>query len=285
MLLLEGKELSQHYGDKTIFKDLSLSISDSSKIGLIGANGSGKSTLLKILAGVTEADKGKITTSNQLALEYLSQDLFEASDKTIIEAIFYGTSPLFEAVREYDKALLLLEKNTSEAHARFNEASETMDRLDAWSIESKARAVLSKLGLNDTQKKMSELSGGEKKKVAIASALIRPSNLLLLDEPTNHLDYDTILWLEKELKERGSALVLITHDRYFLDRVCNEIVELENGKLYHYQGNYSTYLEAKAHRLATENELARKKERLYKKRTPVDAKGCRSKTHQAKSAH
>lgn len=265
MLLLEGKNLSQHYGDKTIFSDLNLAISDHSKIGLIGTNGSGKSTLLKILAGVKTPDKGKITTSNQLIMEYLSQELFEDSEKTIIEAIFHGTSPIFETVRAYDKALLNLEENTPEAHEAFNEASETMDRVDAWAVESKARAILSKLGLSDTKKLMCHLSGGEKKKVAIASALIRPSNLLLLDEPTNHLDYDTIIWLEKELKERGSALVLITHDRYFLDRVCNEIIELEAGKLYHYKGNYSYYLEEKANRLAIENEMARKKERLYKK--------------------
>lgn len=265
MLLLEGKNLSQHYGDKTIFSDLNLAISDHSKIGLIGTNGSGKSTLLKILAGVKTADKGKITTSNQLIMEYLSQELFEDSEKTIIEAIFHGTSPIFETVRAYDKALLNLEENTPEAHEAFNEASEAMDRVDAWAVESKARAILSKLGLSDTKKLMCHLSGGEKKKVAIASALIRPSNLLLLDEPTNHLDYDTIIWLEKELKERGSALVLITHDRYFLDRVCNEIIELEAGKLYHYKGNYSYYLEEKANRLAIENEMARKKERLYKK--------------------
>lgn len=265
MLLLEGKNLSQHYGDKTIFSDLNLAISDHSKIGLIGTNGSGKSTLLKILAGVKTPDKGKITTSNQLIMEYLSQELFEDSEKTIIEAIFHGTSPIFETVRAYDKALLNLEENTPEAHEAFNEASEAMDRVDAWAVESKARAILSKLGLSDTKKLMCHLSGGEKKKVAIASALIRPSNLLLLDEPTNHLDYDTIIWLEKELKERGSALVLITHDRYFLDRVCNEIIELEAGKLYHYKGNYSYYLEEKANRLAIENEMARKKERLYKK--------------------
>lgn len=265
MLLLEGKNLSQHYGDKTIFSDLNLAISDHSKIGLIGTNGSGKSTLLKILAGIKTADKGKITTSNQLIMEYLSQELFEDSEKTIIEAIFHGTSPIFETVRAYDKALLNLEENTPEAHEAFNEASEAMDRVDAWAVESKARAILSKLGLSDTKKLMCHLSGGEKKKVAIASALIRPSNLLLLDEPTNHLDYDTIIWLEKELKERGSALVLITHDRYFLDRVCNEIIELEAGKLYHYKGNYSYYLEEKTNRLAIENEMARKKERLYKK--------------------
>lgn len=265
MLLLEGKNLSQHYGDKTIFSDLNLAISDHSKIGLIGTNGSGKSTLLKILAGVKTPDKGKITTSNQLIMEYLSQELFEDSEKTIIEAIFHGTSPIFETVRAYDKALLNLEENTPKAHEAFNEASEAMDRVDAWAVESKARAILSKLGLSDTKKLMCHLSGGEKKKVAIASALIRPSNLLLLDEPTNHLDYDTIIWLEKELKERGSALVLITHDRYFLDRVCNEIIELEAGKLYHYKGNYSYYLEEKANRLAIENEMARKKERLYKK--------------------
>ena len=265
MLLLEGKNLTQTYGDKTIFSQLSLSISDKDKIGLIGINGSGKSTLLKILAGKISPDKGECLTSNKLNLEYLSQDLPECNDLTILEAIFAGTSPIFMAVKAYEASLIALEEKTKMADELFQKATEEMDRLDAWRLESDARAILSKLGLTDTTRKMNTLSGGERKKVALASALIRPSNLLLLDEPTNHLDYDTIVWLEKTLKEKNCALVLITHDRYFLDRVCNTMLELENGKLYRYLGNYTTYLNEKANRLALEDEMARKKERLYKK--------------------
>lgn len=265
MLLLEGKNLAQTYGDKTIFSQLSLSISDKDKIGLIGTNGSGKSTLLKILAGKLSPDKGECLTSNKLNLEYLSQDLPECNDLTILEAIFAGTSPIFMAVKAYEASLTALEEKTKMADELFQKATEEMDRLDAWRLESDARAILSKLGLTDTTRKMNTLSGGERKKVALASALIRPSNLLLLDEPTNHLDYDTIVWLEKTLKEKNCALVLITHDRYFLDRVCNTMLELENGKLYRYLGNYTTYLNEKANRLALEDEMARKKERLYKK--------------------
>ena len=265
MLLLEGKNLTQTYGDKTIFSQLSLSISDKDKIGLIGTNGSGKSTLLKILAGKISPDKGECLTSNKLNLEYLSQDLPECNDLTILEAIFAGTSPIFMAVKAYEASLIALEEKTKMADVLFQKATEEMDRLDGWRLESDARAILSKLGLNDTTRKMNTLSGGERKKVALASALIRPSNLLLLDEPTNHLDYDTIVWLEKTLKEKNCALVLITHDRYFLDRICNTMLELENGKLYRYLGNYTTYLNEKANRLALEDEMARKKERLYKK--------------------
>lgn len=265
MLLLEGKNLTQTYGDKTIFSQLSLSISDKDKIGLIGINGSGKSTLLKILAGKISPDKGECLTSNKLNLEYLSQDLPECNDLTILEAIFAGTSPIFMAVKTYEASLIALEEKTKMADELFQKATEEMDRLDAWRLESDARAILSKLGLTDTTRKMNTLSGGERKKVALASALIRPSNLLLLDEPTNHLDYDTIVWLEKTLKEKNCALVLITHDRYFLDRVCNTMLELENGRLYRYLGNYTTYLNEKANRLALEDEMARKKERLYKK--------------------
>lgn len=265
MLLLEGKNLTQTYGDKTIFSQLSLSISDKDKIGLIGINGSGKSTLLKILAGKISPDKGECLTSNKLNLEYLSQDLPECNDLTILEAIFAGTSPIFMTVKAYEASLIALEEKTKMADELFQKATEEMDRLDAWRLESDARAILSKLGLTDTTRKMNTLSGGERKKVALASALIRPSNLLLLDEPTNHLDYDTIVWLEKTLKEKNCALVLITHDRYFLDRVCNTMLELENGRLYRYLGNYTTYLNEKANRLALEDEMARKKERLYKK--------------------
>lgn len=265
MLLLEGKNLTQTYGDKTIFSQLSLSISDKDKIGLIGINGSGKSTLLKILAGKISPDKGECLTSNKLNLEYLSQDLPECNDLTILEAIFAGTSPIFMAVKAYEASLIALEEKTKMADVLFQKATEEMNRLDGWRLESDARAILSKLGLNDTTRKMNTLSGGERKKVALASALIRPSNLLLLDEPTNHLDYDTIVWLEKTLKEKNCALVLITHDRYFLDRICNTMLELENGRLYRYLGNYTTYLNEKANRLALEDEMARKKERLYKK--------------------
>ena len=265
MLLLEGKNLTQTYGDKTIFSQLSLSISDKDKIGLIGINGSGKSTLLKILAGKISPDKGECLTSNKLNLEYLSQDLPECNDLTILEAIFAGTSPIFMAVKAYEASLIALEEKTKMADVLFQKATEEMDRLDGWRLESDARAILSKLGLNDTTRKMNTLSGGERKKVALASALIRPSNLLLLDEPTNHLDYVTIVWLEKTLKEKNCALVLITHDRYFLDRICNTMLELENGRLYRYLGNYTTYLNEKANRLALEDEMARKKERLYKK--------------------
>lgn len=265
MLLLEGKNLAQTYGDKTIFSQLNLSISDKDKIGLIGTNGSGKSTLLKILARQLTPDSGEFLTSNKLNLEYLSQDLPKSSDLTILEAIFEGTSPIFMALKAYEASLIALEKKTKTADELFQKATEEMDRLDGWRLESDARAILSKLGLNDTARKMNTLSGGERKKVALASALIRPSNLLLLDEPTNHLDYDTIVWLEKTLKEKNCALVLITHDRYFLDRICNTMLELENGKLYRYLGNYTTYLNEKANRLAQEDEVARKKERLYKK--------------------
>ena len=273
MLLLEGKNLTQTYGDKTIFSQLSLSISDKDKIGLIGTNGSGKSTLLKILAGKISPDKGECLTSNKLNLEYLSQDLPECNDLTILEAIFAGTSPIFMAVKAYEASLIALEEKTKMADVLFQKATEEMDRLDGWRLESDARAILSKLGLNDTTRKMNTLSGGERKKVALASALIRPSNLLLLDEPTNHLDYDTIVWLEKTLKEKNCALVLITHDRYFLDRICNTMLELENGKLYRYLGNYTTYLNEKANRLALEDEMARKKERLYKKELMSMKKG------------
>lgn len=265
MLLLEGKNLAQTYGDKTIFSQLNLSISDKDKIGLIGTNGSGKSTLLKILARQLTPDSGECLTSNKLNLEYLSQDLPKSSDLTILEAIFERTSPIFMAVKAYEASLIALEKKTKTADELFQKATEKMDRLDGWRLESDARAILSKLGLNDTTRKMNTLSGGERKKVALASALIRPSNLLLLDEPTNHLDYDTIVWLEKTLKEKNCALVLITHDRYFLDRICNTMLELENGKLYRYLGNYTTYLNEKAKRLALEDEVTRKKERLYKK--------------------
>ena len=226
MLLLEAKNFSQQYGDKEIFRDLNLSITDKDKIGLIGPNGCGKSTFLKMLAGVLDIGDGTRLSSNQLIMEYLPQELPGDDEHTILETIFLAQSPILKTVRDYEEALQAVNQpDAGEAEQeRFLKASNKMDEEDAWQVETTAKQILNRLGLENIHAKMGSLSGGEKKKVSLAATLIRPANLILLDEPTNHLDYKTIAWLEEELAARHCALVVVTHDRYFLDRVCNQIV-------------------------------------------------------------
>lgn len=267
MLLLEAKNFSQQYGDKEIFRDLNLSITDKDKIGLIGPNGCGKSTFLKMLAGVLDIGDGTRLSSNQLIMEYLPQELPGDDEHTILETIFLAQSPILKTVRDYEEALQAVNQpDAGEAdQERFLKASNKMDEEDAWQVETTAKQILNRLGLENIHAKMGSLSGGEKKKVSLAATLIRPANLILLDEPTNHLDYKTIAWLEEELAARHCALVVVTHDRYFLDRVCNQIVELDQGVLTPYQGNYSQYIEAKANSELEKAERQRKLQRLYKK--------------------
>lgn len=287
MLLLEAYHLNLQVGTRTIFRDLGLSIHAGEKIGLIGHNGSGKSSLLRMLTGIDANPEAIIRTSNQLVLEYLPQNQSIIETATVMEQVFNGDTPLFDTVRQYENALQEAEKHPSDAKPQEQLFfwQEEMERLDAWQLESNARSILHRLGIDDVMQKMQTLSGGMQKRVALATTLVRPANLLLLDEPTNHLDYTTIAWLEKELAERQCALLLVTHDRYFLDRICNNILELDQGKLYHHQGNYSDFMAKKSERLAHENRKNEKMQRLYKQelawmRKGVEARRTKQKARQ-----
>lgn len=262
MILLSAINLTKTYGEKTIFNDLSLSIDSEEKIGLIGINGTGKSSLLKILAGKETPDKGEVTRSNELRIEYLPQNPYFDEDLTILEQIFQGESEYMKTLREYEHLLIKMEKeeNNESVQRKFLELSTRMDALELWQIESEAKAILTKFGITDFNQKVGTLSGGQKKRIALAGALIRPCNLLILDEPTNHLDNDTIDYLEEILKEKKCALIMVTHDRYFLDRVTDKILELDKGHLYKYEGNYSAFLEQK---LLRESILQKEKEKQY----------------------
>lgn len=266
MILLSATNISKTYGEKVIFKDLSISIDSDEKIGLIGINGTGKSSLLKILAGKETPDKGEVITSNDLIIEYLPQSPYFDDDLTVLEQIFQGESEYMKTLREYE---LLLSKMESEIASemiqkKFLALSERMDQMDMWQVESEAKAILMKLGIKDFNKKVGSLSGGQKKRIALAGVLIRPCNLLILDEPTNHLDNDTIDYLEEVLKGKKCGLIMVTHDRYFLDRVTNKIVELDNGNLYKYEGNYTTFLEQKLLRESIKQKEKEKQYALYK---------------------
>ncbi|GIN92436.1 putative ABC transporter ATP-binding protein YfmR [Siminovitchia terrae] len=258
MLTIEN--LHKSYGDKVLFAGINCIIRDRERIGLIGVNGTGKSSFLKIVAGIESPDQGEINHAKDYRIEYLAQDPELDSNLTVIEQIYYGEAEIMKAMRQYEQALqkLELEPESERAQEHLFSMQQKMDELEAWDASAQAKTVLSKLGIRHFDQKVSSLSGGQKKRVAIAKALIQPADLLILDEPTNHLDNITIEWLEKYLASYPGALLLVTHDRYFLNRVTNRIYELDNGELYSYEGNYEFFLEKKAEREAEERTSQQK---------------------------
>ena len=266
MNLLSTESLSKAYGEKKLFDKIAFGIDDSDKLGLIGINGTGKTSFLKVIAGIDEADAGSFIKSSNLKIEYLAQNPDFDFEITVLEQVFEGSSPLMVLLREYENVSSSLEKNPSDTklQMRLMELNAKMDLNEAWQIEREAKTVLMKLGIMEFDKKIGELSGGQRKRVAMAGALIRPCDLLILDEPTNHIDNETITYLEDYLSNRKGALLMVTHDRYFLDRVVNKIWELDEGKLYAYQGAYTKFLELKAQREADDKRIQEKKQSLYK---------------------
>jgi ATP-binding cassette subfamily F protein uup len=271
--LVELKEfkvngLTKTYGEKTLFDDVSFLIHEKDRIGLIGVNGTGKTSLLNIIAGRDsgDGDVSAIEPMGDYRIAYLSQTQTFASDLTVLEAVFNGTNPLMETVRRYEQALLALEEQGNDHHVqkRYNDAQDAMNKEEAWNAETNAKIILQKLGITTLNKKVSELSGGQQKRVSLAQVLIDEPDLLLLDEPTNHLDYATISWLENFLRGYRGSLLMVTHDRYFLDRVTNRIFELSFGKLVEYQGNYEAYVVEKAERDRVALDQEDKRKQLYK---------------------
>ena len=275
MLLLTATDFCKTHGLKTVFDHITLNIDSDDKIGLLGINGTGKSTLLKILAGAAQADSGEIQTSNQLVLEYLPQHPQFDENATVLQQIFRGESPFMKIMRDYELTVELLEQQPDDESLtqKLMELSAEMDRHNAWQLESEAKAILNKLGIHNVSARVGDLSGGQKKRIALAGALIRPCNLLILDEPTNHLDNDAIEFLEQHLKAKNCALLMVTHDRYFLDRVTNRIVELSGAKLYSYEGNYEKFLELKTQREEDERRIQEKAHALYKQELAWMRKG------------
>ena len=275
MLLLSATDLCKTHGLKTLFDHISINIDSADKIGLLGINGTGKSTLLRILAGLMQADQGEIQTSNQLVLEYLPQHPDFDEDATVLQQIFRGESPFMKVLRSYEQTLDALEQNPEDPvlTQQLLDLSAQMDEQNAWQLESEAKAILNKLGIHNVSAPVRSLSGGQRKRVALAGVLIRPCNLLILDEPTNHLDNEAIEFLEQHLKTKNCALLMVTHDRYFLDRVTNRILELSNARLYAYEGNYETFLELKTQREEAQRRTQEKAHALYKQELAWMRKG------------
>jgi ABC transport system ATP-binding/permease protein len=285
MKMLTVDHVSKSYAEKTLFQNISFTIKEQERIGIIGVNGTGKSTLLKIVAGVELADTGQITHSKDYTIGYLPQQPDFQENITVLEQVFHCDTPLIRLLREYEMVLAQLEKNPldEKVQTRLYECQQRMDAMNAWEASSNAKAILSKLGIEDMTKRVGELSGGQKRRVALAQALIETPDLLILDEPTNHLDYETIRWLEDYLSRYNGALLLVTHDRYFLDRVTNRILELDRGTLYSYTGNYAAFLEAKA--LREEQELAAeaKRQNLYRRELAWIRRGAKARTTKQKA--
>ena len=273
MLLLSIENLAHSYGERTLFKNVNFNIETGDKIGLIGINGTGKSTLLRHIAELDggkdpeTGEPGKIIPNGTCVMEYLSQDPPFEPEATVIGQIFRGDSPMMNLLRSYETVLdeTALHPDDATMQRRLLEVQQQMDQHFAWQLESEAKAVLNRLGITDFNQKMKTLSGGQRKRVALAGVLVRPSDLLILDEPTNHMDNETVAWLEGQLQKRKGALLMVTHDRYFFDRVINRTLELDNGTAYLYTANYSGFLQKRAERRELESAAARKLQNIYRR--------------------
>ncbi|GEK89756.1 ABC-F family ATP-binding cassette domain-containing protein [Alkalibacterium putridalgicola] len=272
------EHLTHSYGIKKLFDDVSFSIQENQRIGLIGVNGTGKTTFLRIVAGVLKPDEGEKTHPGDYEISYLSQKNELDTDKSIFDVVFDGDSPMIRAARNYEEVLKKFSNDPTNPKFQqmFTEAEKRMNQEDAWNVNARAKAILNKLGLEDTDKRVSDLSGGQQKRAALAQVLVQEPDLLILDEPTNHLDFQMIEWLEGYLSSYRGSLLMVTHDRYFLDRVSNEIVELDNGKLEQYPGNYQQYIQLKAEKEATEQRIAHKQKQLYKQELAWMREGVRA---------
>ncbi|MDD4238712.1 MAG: ABC-F family ATP-binding cassette domain-containing protein [Desulfotomaculaceae bacterium] len=279
MILLSAENISKSYSEKMLLSKLNLGINEGDKIGLIGINGTGKTTLLKIIAGVEKADEGRIIKGNSVRIEYLPQNPDFDPEATVLEQVFKGNSPIMKLIREHEEAM----HNQDASSEKILQLTRDMDAMDAWNVESEARAILTKLGSSDFNTKIGDLSGGQKKRIALAAALVNPSDLLILDEPTNHLDNDSIDWLEQYLNKRKGALLMITHDRYFLDRVVKQVIELDSGSLYSYKGNYSYFLEKKLEREELEGASEKKRQSLLRQELAWIKRGAKARSTKQKA--
>src|SRR5690625_5156646 len=274
------EQITKSYGEKRLFENINVFIEKNDRIGLIGINGTGKSTLLKIIAGIETPDEGSIIHPKDYRIEYLPQNPQFTEDNTVLEYVFSGDAPIIKVLRNYEQILFNLEQDPTneDVQNKLLNAQQLMDKHDAWEASTVAKTILTKMGITQFNQKTTNLSGGQKKRVAIAKALIQPADLLILDEPTNHLDNDTIVWLEKHLTTYPGALLLVTHDRYFLNHVTNTIFEIDNGSLYSYEGNYEVFLEKKVEREELEQRLQQKHHNTLRRELAWLKRGARARS-------
>jgi ABC transport system ATP-binding/permease protein len=262
---LQADNLSKAYGEKVLFRNISFSIDKGQKVALIARNGTGKSSLMHILAGLDAPDSGNIITRRDLRIDYLPQNPQPDESKTILDTVFASGTGMMNVIHDYEAALERVKHAPGpDAEKRLNHAMSEMDAAGAWDYETRAREILGQFAINDLTQRVGTLSGGQRKKIALARALLGSPDLLLLDEPTNHLDFEMIEWLEDYLSRESLSLLLVTHDRYFLDNVCDTILEMDQNSIFTYKGNYSYYLEKKAERQFTEDQSVEKAKNLYR---------------------
>ena len=278
MNLVSVEGISKAYGEKVLFEPISFGINKDQKIALIAKNGSGKTSILKILAGNDTPDQGAVNCRKDTRISFLPQEPKLDSKLTVEQAILQSGSKILNVIANYDRSL----ENPDDQEA-YQKAFEEMDQNDAWDFENQYKQILSKLKLDRLDAKVGELSGGQKKRIALCNILLEQPELLILDEPTNHLDLEMIEWLEDYFKKQKTTLLMVTHDRYFLERVCNEIIELDEGKLYSYKGNYSYYLEKRDARIAQEQVEAHKTKLHFKKELDWMRRQPKARTTKSKS--
>jgi len=277
MIYLQVDNLSKSFNEKLLFENISFGVHKGQKIALIAKNGTGKSTLLKIIAGLETMSSGSIVMRNDLTYDYLDQNPVFDENLSILEGVFDSTKSIIRIIKDYEEAIDSGDKK------RLSDATDMMDQNNAWDYEARVKQILGQLNITQLNQKISELSGGQKKRLALAAVLISEPDLLILDEPTNHLDLDMIVWLEKYLERSNCTLLMVTHDRYFLDRVCNDIIEMDEGKLFRYKGNYSYFLEKREERIQNENTVIEKNRNLLSKELEWMRRMPKARTHKSKS--
>lgn len=283
MNLLAVENLGKNFGERILFEGLSFGLSQGDKVALIASNGTGKSTMLKIIAGIDNADEGEVIFRNKCKVSYLQQDAIFDDNLTINELINSKHNKISILVTEYEKSVDLHSKeNSTQSQKILEDVTTKMEQENAWDYQRRSKQILSKFNISNFEQKVCELSGGQKKRLSLALLLLENADILLLDEPTNHLDISMIEWLEKYLQQENITLLMVTHDRYFLERVCNHIIELEGGNLYHHKGNFSYFLEKKAARESNFDVEVAKAQKLMKKelewiRRQPKARGTKSK--------
>ncbi|WP_374507268.1 ABC-F family ATP-binding cassette domain-containing protein [Flavobacterium sp.] len=278
MNYLSVENISKSFGERTLFENISFGINKDQKIAFIAKNGSGKTCIMKIINGEDEPDSGQVVVRKEIKMAFLSQDHNLQDELTIEESIFASDNEILKVIEQYEKAL-----EHPEDEEAYQKAFDKMDLFNAWDFETQYKQILFKLKLEDFKLKVKNLSGGQKKRLSLAIILINRPDLLILDEPTNHLDLEMIEWLESYFAKENITLFMVTHDRFFLERVCNEIIELDNGKLYQYKGNYSYYLEKKEERIASENASVDKAQNLFVKELEWMRRQPKARTTKSKS--